>query len=41
MDFLELETLKETREYKAAEALADAVNSMGWKPEKFAKGFLR
>ena len=38
MDFLELETLKETREYKAAEALADAVNSMGWKPEKFAMG---
>ena len=38
MDFLELETLKETREYKAAEALADAVNSMGWKPENFAKG---
>ena len=38
MDFLELETLKETREYKAAETLADAVNSMGWKPEKFAKG---
>ena len=38
MDFLELETLKETREYKAAEALTNAVNTMGWKPEKFAKG---
>ena len=38
MDFLELETLKNTREYKAAEALADAVNTMGWKPEKFAMG---
>ena len=38
MDFQELAQLKETREYKAAEALADAVNSMGWKPEKFAKG---
>ena len=38
MDFLELETLKETREYKAAEALADAVNSMGWNPKKFAMG---
>ena len=38
MDFLELETLKQTREYKAAEALTDAVNSMGWKPEKFAMG---
>lgn len=38
MDFLELETLKQTREYKAAEALTNAVNSMGWKPEKFAMG---
>ena len=38
MDFQELAQLKETREYKAAEALADAVNSMGWKPENFAKG---
>jgi hypothetical protein len=38
MDFQELETLKETREYKAAEALADAVNSMGWKPKNFALG---
>ena len=38
MDFQELETLKESREYKAAEALADAVNTMGWKPEKFATG---
>ncbi len=38
MNYQELEQLKETREYKAAEALADAVNSMGWKPEKFAMG---
>lgn len=38
MDYLELETLKETREYKAAEALSDAVNTMSWKPENFAKG---
>ena len=38
MDCQELAQLKETREYKAAEALADAVNSMGWKPENFAKG---
>ncbi len=38
MDFLELETLKQTHEYKAAEALADAVNSMGWNPKKFAMG---
>lgn len=38
MDFQELETLKQSREYKAAEALTDAVNTMGWKPEKFAKG---
>ena len=38
MDFLELETLKETREYKAAEALTNAVNTMGWKPKNFALG---
>lgn len=38
MDFQELETLKQSREYKAAEALTDAVNTMSWKPDKFAKG---
>ncbi len=38
MNYQELEQLKETREYKAAEALADAVNSMGWNPKKFAMG---
>ena len=38
MDYQELEQLKCSREYKAAEALADAVNTMGWKPEKFAMG---
>ena len=38
MDFQELAQLKETREYKAAEALTNAVNSMGWKPKKFALG---
>ncbi len=38
MDFLEIETLKESREYKAAENLTDAMNSMGWNPKKFAMG---
>ena len=38
MDYFELEKLKQSREYKAAEALTNAVNSMGWKPEKFAMG---
>ena len=38
MNYQELEQLKETREYKAAEALTDAVNSMGWNPRKFAMG---
>ena len=38
MDFFFFFSLKETREYKAAEALTNAVNTMGWKPEKFAKG---
>ena len=36
MDFQELEQLKESREYKAAEALTDALNTMGWSPKKFA-----
>ena len=38
MNYQELEQLRQTREYKAAEALADAVNSMGWNPKKFAMG---
>ena len=38
MDYFELEKMKQSREYKAAEALADAVNSMGWDPKKFANG---
>ena len=38
MNFQELEQLKETREYKAAEALTNSLNTMGWKPEKFAMG---
>lgn len=37
MNYQELAILKESREYKAAEALTDAMNSMGWKPEKFAQ----
>ena len=36
MDFQELEQLKQSREYKAAEALTDALNTMGWSPKKFA-----
>jgi hypothetical protein len=36
MDFQELEQLKESREYKAAEALTDALNTMSWSPKKFA-----
>ena len=36
MDFQELEQLKESREYKAVEALADALNTMSWSPKKFA-----
>ena len=27
--------MKESREYKAAEALTDAINSMSWNPKKF------
>ncbi len=38
MDYFELETLKQSREYKAAEALTNAVNTMGWNPKKFALG---
>ena len=37
MSYQEFEILKESREYKAAEALTDAMNTMGWKPEKFAQ----
>ena len=40
MNYQELEQLKETREYKAAEALADAVNSMyGLESEKVCDGY--
>ena len=38
MTYQESETLKLSREYKAAEALADAHNVMGFSNEKFAKG---
>ncbi|MBR1378764.1 MAG: hypothetical protein IJ557_06530 [Bacteroidaceae bacterium] len=37
MNYQELEILKQSREYQAAEALTDALNVMGWSPEKFAK----
>ena len=36
MDYQELEQLKESREYKAVEALTDALNTMSWSPKKFA-----
>lgn len=36
MSYQELAQLKESREYKAAEALTDALNTMGWSPKKFA-----
>ena len=36
MNFQELEQLKESREYKAVEALTDALNTMSWSPKKFA-----
>ena len=29
--------LEQTREYKAAMALEDAINDFGWSPERFAK----
>ncbi len=38
MDYIEFEQLKQTREYKAASELTDAMNSMGWNPKKFAMG---
>ncbi len=39
MDYIELEQLKQTREYQAAEAMESALNSMSWDPKKFAKSF--
>ena len=36
MSYQELAQLKESREYKAAEALTDAMNTMGWNPKTFA-----
>lgn len=35
MNYQEAETLRASREYKAAEALTDAINSMSWNPKKF------
>lgn len=35
MNYQETETLRASREYKAAEALTDAINSMSWNPKKF------
>lgn len=39
MTYQEIERLKESREYKAAEALESALNSMSWNPNKFAQSF--
>ena len=36
MSFKEIEELKESREYKAADALTDALNTFSWDEEKFA-----
>lgn len=36
MDYKEQQTLKDSREYKAVEALTDSVNAMGWNPKRFA-----
>lgn len=35
MNYQEAETLRASREYKAAEALTDSINSMSWNPKKF------
>lgn len=35
MNYQEAETLRASREYKAVEALTDAINSMSWNPKKF------
>ena len=36
MNLHELNNLRASREYIAVEALTDAINSMGWNPERFA-----
>jgi len=41
MTNIELEALKQTFEYKAADALADAHNKMGFRPKKFAEALAR
>lgn len=35
MNYQETVILKESREYKAAKALTDPINSMSWDPKKF------
>lgn len=37
MDFQEMEILQESREFKAAEQLENAVNTFSWNPKKFAE----
>ena len=39
MNYFELEELKQTREYRAAEEMESALNSMGWNPGRFAQAF--
>lgn len=36
MDCKEQQTLQDSREYKAVEALTDSVYAMGWNPKRFA-----
>ena len=38
MDYQEIYKMQQSREWKAAEELSNAVNSMGWKPKYFAMG---
>lgn len=37
MNFQEMELLQESREFKAAKELENAVNSFSWNPKKFAE----
>lgn len=39
MKYLELEKLKESHEFKAAEKMEDAINTLGWNPQRFAQSF--
>lgn len=39
MNMREIDALKETKEYKTASMVEDAINNMGWNPDNFAKAF--